>query len=247
MAWIPAALAEVGKATLNVVYNLDKSDVSYHFAFMKQHPQSQHAKTVQLLNDRKIARLREFKTAGITAATIARMERAGELVRLGRGIYQLPGTPTDANHDLAIVVKAIPSGVICLVSALAYHELTDIIPTRVWIAIGPKDRKPNLAHPSLQVVRFSDKHLGRHVKEHTIDGVPVTITTVARTIVDLFRYRQSAGRRFKTSPGLNIALEGLREALDKRKVTPAEIARCADEAGIWKVVRPYLEAMTVNA
>ncbi len=209
--------------------------------------QSQHDRAVQLLADRKIVRLREFKAAGITSATITRMERAGEIVRLGRGIYQLPGTPTDANHDLAVVSKAVPAGVVCLVSALAYHELTDVIPARVWIAIGPKDRKPSLAHPTPQVVRFSDKYLGRHVEQHSIDGVTVAVTTVPRTIVDLFRYRQSAGRRFKSSPGLNVALEGLREALRQRKATAAEIARCAEEAGVWKVVRPYLEAMTVNA
>lgn len=73
------------------------------------------------------------------------------------------------------------------------------------------------------------------------------ITNPARTIIDLFRYRQTAGRRFQKSPGLNLALEGLRQALRQRKATPGEIARYANEAGIWKVVQPYLEAMTVDA
>jgi hypothetical protein len=75
----------------------------------------------------------------------------------------------------------------------------------------------------------------------------VRIYSPAKTVVDLFRYRQSAGKRYKKSPGLNIALEGLRVALRQRKATPAEIARYANEAGIWKVVQPYLEAMTANA
>jgi predicted transcriptional regulator of viral defense system len=214
---------------------------------MPSAPHIQRDRAVQFLRERGVVRLREFVSAGITAATITRMERAGEVIRLGRGLYQLPDAPTSAHHDLAVVTKAIPSGVSCLVSALAFHELTDTIPSRVWIAIGPKGRKPILAHPALQVVRFSAKHLRNGVEQHNIDGVDVSIAAPARTIVDLFRYRQAEGRRFKSSPGLNIALEGLREALRQRKATPAEITRSAEQAGMWSVVRPYLEAMTANA
>ena len=75
----------------------------------------------------------------------------------------------------------------------------------------------------------------------------VRIYNVAKTVVDLFRYRQSAGKRYKKSPGLNLALEGLREALRERKATPAQIAEYASDAGIWKIVQPYLQAMTANA
>ncbi len=191
--------------------------------------------------------MRELAAAGITATTVTRMKKAGEIIQLSRGLYQLPDAPAGAHHDLAVIAKAVPTGVICLVSALAFHELTDVIPARVWIAIGPKDRKPNLEYPALQIVRFSDVHLGHDIERHTIDGVAVSITTPARTIVDLFRYRQAQGRRFKASPGLNIALEGLREGLRQRKATPAEIARSAEQAGVWRAVRPYLEAMTANA
>lgn len=208
---------------------------------------TQHDRVLSVLRQQGIVRLRDFAAAGIAASTVARMERAGEIERVGRGLYHLPGRSTDANHDLAIVAKAVPSGVICLVSALAFHELTDTIPARVWIAVGPKDRKPALSYPALQIARFSAKHVRDGIGTHTIDGVPVRITDPVKTVVDLFRYRQSAGKRFKNSPGLNLALEGLRELLRKRKGTPAEIAACAEEVGVWKVVRPYLEAMTANA
>ena len=209
--------------------------------------QIQRDRAAQILRERGVVRLREFVADGITATTITRMEKAGEVNRLGRGLYQLPDASTSLHHDLAIVAKVVPSSVVCLVSALAFHELTDIIPSRVWIAIGSKDRKPSLEYPALQVLRFSDKHLRSGIEHHQIDGVNVSITAPARTIVDLFRYRQAEGRRFKSSPGLNIALEGLREALRQRKVTPADIARCAEQMGAWTVVRPYLEAMTANA
>jgi predicted transcriptional regulator of viral defense system len=209
--------------------------------------QFQRDRAKQILRKQGLVRLREFVSAGITATTVSRMEKSGELIRLGRGLYQLPNASVGAHHDLAIVAKAVPTGVICLVSALAFHELTDVIPSRVWIAIGPKDRKPCLTYPALQVVRFSPGHLQGGNERHVIDGVEVSITTPARTIIDLFRYRQSQGRRFKSSPGLNVALEGLREALRQRKATPAEIARCAEQMGVWAATRPYLEAMTVNA
>lgn len=207
----------------------------------------QQDRAVSLLKEKGMARQSELTKAGVAAATLARMEKAGQIVRLTRGLYQLPDASLDINHSLAEAAKLVPKGVVCLVSALAYHELTDTIPPRVWMAIGSKDRRPRATHPPLQFVRFSEKLLRAGVDVHRIEGVAVRITNPARTIVDLFRYRQSAGTRFRKSPGLNLALEGLREALRQRKATPSEIARYAGEARIWKVVQPYLEAMTANA
>lgn len=218
----------------------------YHYTPMTTTP-SQHEHAVRLLKQRGMVRRSEFVTAGITAATIARMEKRGEVLRLARGIYQLPDQSVDANHELALAARMVPSGIICLVSALAFHELTDTIPARVWMAIGSKDRKPAPAKLKMEIVRFPADTLGRGVEHHRIDGVSVPITNPAKTVVDLFRYRARAGRRYQKSPGLNLALEGLREVLRQRKATPAEIARCAEEAGVWKAMRPYLEAMTANA
>ena len=214
---------------------------------MKTNELSYYERARALLARNGLVRLSEFAAAGITTATISRMEKRGDLVRVGRGIYQLPDQSVDANHDLAVAAKLVPNGVICLVSALAFHELTDTIPPRVWMAIGPKDRKPVITQPALQIVRFAPAMLARDVERHVIDGVAVPITTSVRTVVDLFRYRASAGRRYQKSPGLNLALEGLREALRTRKATPAEIARLAEELGAWKAMRPYVEALTSHA
>ena len=214
---------------------------------MISRPKSQQDRAIALLHQQGIARLSEFIKAGITAATVSRMKEKGIIVQLGRGLYQLPDAALDANHALAEAAKLVPKGVVCLTSALAFHELTDTIPSRVWMAIGPKDRRPRAETPPLQFVRFGQKVLTSGIKEHMIEGVRVRIYDPAKTVVDLFRYRRSAGKRYQKSPGLNLALEGLREALRQRKTTPAEIARYANEAGIWKVVQPYLEAMTANA
>lgn len=213
---------------------------------MKSAP-TQRERALLLLREKGMARLSEFVAAGMTAATIARMQKAGEVERLGRGLYRLPDQSVDIHHDLALAAKLVPGSIVCLVSALAFHELTDTIPSRVWLAIASKDRKPVVTQPPLQIVRFAPKMLRSGIEHHVIDGVDVAITTPARTVVDLFRYRAPAGRRFQKSPGLNLALEGLREVLRSRKATPSQLARIAEALGVWKPLRPYLEAMTANA
>ena len=199
-----------------------------------------------LLQERGIARLSEFHAAGITSATVARMTARGEVLRLGRGLYQLPDAPLDINHSLAEAAKRVPKGIVCLVSALAFHGLTDTIPSHVWMAIGSKEWRPAIDSPPMRFVRFGLKALDTGVEQHLIEGVPVRIYSPAKTIADLFRYRERQGRRFSQSPGLNLAVEGLREALRQGKTTPAEIASYASDAGVWKVMQPYLETLVSN-
>ena len=207
----------------------------------------QQDRALVLLRQKGMTRLAELTRAGITAATVSRMKERGLVLQLGRGLYQLPDASFDTNHGLAEAAKLVPKGVVCLISALAYHELTDTISRGVWMAIGSKDRRPSVERPKLIIVRFGPKVFSTGVDEHVIEGVKVRIFNPAKTVVDLFRYRQRAGQRYQKSPGLNLALEGMREALRQRKATPAEIARYAEEAGVWKAIRPYLEAMTANA
>jgi predicted transcriptional regulator of viral defense system len=194
-----------------------------------------------------MARLAEFRERGITAATLSRMARKGLLLRLSRGLYQLADAEPEVHHSLAEAAKLAPKGVICLASALAFHDLTDTIPARIWMAIGAKDRAPRAGSLPLKFVRFGEKVLRTGIEEHLIEGVPVRVYSPAKTVVDLFRYRRSEGRRYKDSPGATLAVEGLREALRKRKARSAEIAAFAEEAGIWKVLRPYLEAVSADA
>ena len=214
---------------------------------MKPEPFSQQDRALSLLKQRGMARLSEFIDAGVTAAAVSRMKAKGLIAQLGRGLYQLPDAALDTHHTLAEAVKHVPKGVVCLVSALAFHELTDTIPSRVWMAIGPKDRHSRITDPPLQLVRFKSEFLHAGVETHVIEGVSVNIYDPAKTVVDLFRYRQRAGTRYRHSPGLNLAIEGLREALRTRKATPSEITDYSVKAGIWKVMQPYMDAMTANA
>ena len=204
-----------------------------------QKRRSQRELAQALLRERGILRLVELREAGVTAATMSRMERAGEVIRLSRGVYQLPDAELDPNHSLAEAAKRVPKGVVCLVSALAFHGLTDQLPSKVWMAIGTKDWAPQRDGTPIRIVRFTDSLLREGFETHVIEGVAVKVFGAARTVADCFRHRGKVG--------LPVAIEGLQEALRQRKATPAEIARQADKGGVSTVIRPYLEALTANA
>jgi predicted transcriptional regulator of viral defense system len=200
---------------------------------------TQRAQALALLKRQGMSRLVEFQKAGITATTVSRMAQTGEVVRLARGLYQLPDAALDVQQSLAEVARLVPKGVICLASALALHGLTDQMPPKVWIAIGRKDWRPRFTYPPIRIARFSDDLLHRSVEQQSVAGTPVPVFGIAKTVADLFRYRRTVGEA--------LAIEGLRQALRQRKATPAEIAREAEATGVWATIEPYLMALTSDA
>jgi predicted transcriptional regulator of viral defense system len=228
--------------------NLDFIDDLYHCSRMETAPSRQEDRATTLLQERGMARLSEFLEEGITAATISRMEQKGAVNQLSRGLYQLPDAPLDGNHSLAVAAKLVPNGVICHDSALAFHELTDRMPPFVWVAIGPREWRPTITQPRIQIMRFGPKVFAKGIDIHTIERVPVRIYSPAKTIVDLFKSATHQKSLYNSPAGFAHATQGMKEALRLRKATPAEIAKFAVEAGIWeKVVQPRLEALTVDA
>lgn len=199
---------------------------------------SQRDKLKSLFEKRPILRARELRAAGIAAETIARAVDEGDIDRIARGLYQGGDADISADQNLAEVAKRIPKGVIAMVSALAYHGLTDQMPRRVWVAIGTSDWAPTSTHPPLKIVRFADKYLKQGVAYHEISGVEVPIYSIPKTLADLFRNARLADR--------SVAIEGLRSALDQCKTTPSEIAEAAVAGGAWKVMKPYLEVLTAH-
>ena len=182
-----------------------------------------------------MARSVEIQRIGITAATLSRLVAEGAILRLSRGLYQLPGSIGHAHHTLAEASMRVPRGVVCLVSALAFHGLTDQMPRRVWMAIGTKDWKPAIDYPPVRIVRFSEPYLSAGISEHVIEGVRVPVYDVTKTLADCFRHRRSVGQQ--------VAIEGIRETLRQRRATPAEIAVAAEEGRAWNTMRPYVEAL----
>lgn len=187
---------------------------------------------------RSMMRLTDLRTAGVTSVTLRRMQDAGEIVKLARGVYQIADADYTAEHSLAEAALRVPNGVVCLVSALAHHGLTDQMPSKVWMAIGHKAWAPTTSSPPLRIVRFAEDLLTDGVDTVVIEGVGVRIFGVAKTIADSFRHRRSVG--------LAVALEGLQEALRQRKATPSEILAAAERGRVGTIVRPYLTAMTAN-
>ncbi len=200
---------------------------------------AQRDRALDLLRSRGMLRLKDFMAEGIGPETLARLVREDAVARPARGLYQLSDAPIDATHTLAEAAALVPKGIVCLTSALQYHELTLQMPAAVWMAIERTAWRPRIDYPRIRFVRFSGDSLTDGVVRHRIEGVEVPITDPARTIVDCFRYR--------TKVGLDVAMEGLREGLRRRRCTPDELWRHAHRTRVWSVMRPYLEAMVSDA
>ncbi|TIV61840.1 type IV toxin-antitoxin system AbiEi family antitoxin domain-containing protein [Mesorhizobium sp.] len=199
---------------------------------------TQRSKAYNLLQEGGLVRLRDLMKAGVKPETMSRLVREGAAVRPARGLYQLATAAPDARHSLAAASALIPRGVVCLTSALQFHELTLQMPSAIWMAIDRTDWKPKVDYPPIRFVRFSGRALTEGVERHLIEGVNVTVFEPAKTIVDCFRYRNKIG--------LDIALEGLREGLRMRRVTPDQLWKFAQTGRVWSVMRPYVEAMVTD-
>lgn len=191
-----------------------------------------------LVAGRAIVRAQDMRDHGIAGTTIQRALADGDLTRIGRGLYQNPDAEIETDVSLAEIAKRIPKGVIAMVSALAWHGLTDQMPRRTWVAIGKSDWSPVPGYPPVRIVRFTERYLAQGVEHHDISGIDVPIYAVGKTLADLFRNGRLVDR--------SVAVEGLRAAIEQRKATVSEIAEAARAGGAWRIMRPYLEALTFN-
>jgi predicted transcriptional regulator of viral defense system len=201
-------------------------------------PPGQKKLALKLLKRHGTMRLSDLMAHGIHPPTLARLVAQEVLAQPSRGLYELADAEVELNHGLAEIAKRVPRGVICLISALHFHQITLQMPSSVGVAIGARDRKPRIDRPSARFVRFGERALTSGVKIHVIDSVRVRIFDPAKTVVDCFRYRRTVG--------LDVSLEALRMALRSRKATPDAIARYARVLRIWSVLRPYLESTVAD-
>jgi len=199
---------------------------------------TQKTHALALLKAGDLVRLRDFSTVGVGSETVSRLVREGRVVRLARGLYQLANTPTEPTHNLAEAAILVPKGVICLTSALQYHELTVRMPAAVWMAIENSAWRPKIDHSLVWFVRHTGPFPSEDVERHRIAGVDVPITTPVRTVVDCFRHRSKVG--------LHVSMEGLREGIRGRRFTMDDLWRCARKTRAWSVMRPYVEAMVLD-
>ena len=182
-----------------------------------------------------ILRTRDALRLGIHPRTLYALRDAGILQQLSRGLYRLADLPPLANPDLVIVARRIPQAVICLVSALAFHELTTQIPHVVDIALPQGSATPSLDYPPLRVLRFSGAAWREGVSVHQIDETPVRVYEPAKTVADCFKFRHRLG--------LDIALEALHLYRTSPTFSMDDLMKYARICRVHKVMRPYLEAI----
>ena len=192
--------------------------------------------TLALVKRLGLVRPKDLNQHGIPVIYLRRLLHRGELVQPARGVYAVTGHEPTLHHSLAMVSKRIPRGVVCLLSALAYHEIGTQLPSVVWLAIDQRSRPLVTTDLPAKIVRFSAQSLVEGVEEHSVEGVTVRITNPAKTVADCFKFRNKVG--------LDIALEALRDAWRKRKVTMVELDRFAATNRMTNVMRPYLEMLT---
>jgi predicted transcriptional regulator of viral defense system len=172
---------------------------------------------------------------GIAPRTLYAMRETGQLIQESRGVYRLVDASFDSQIDLAHVALRVPKGVICLISALAFHELTTQIPHAIYLALPNQAEKPRLEYPRLRLFWLSTKPYTSGIEEHTLDGVTVRIYGIEKTIADCFKFRNKIG--------LDVALEALREALRYKRCSVEGLLRFAQIDRVERIIRPYLEAM----
>ena len=193
-------------------------------------------RALSLTRARGIARARDYKAAGIPLVYVKRLTDSGELVRLGRGLYQNPErVGEDIAHNLAEAARAVPKGVVSLISALRHHGLTTQLPHAVWMTIPHKARTPKANGIPLEIVRATGEVLTAGVEHVEVEGVDVPIYGVAKTIADCFKHRRHIGE--------DVAIEALREALQQRKTTVSELMHYAKIDRVAERIRPYIKAL----
>jgi len=180
-------------------------------------------------------RMSEAIEHGITRYMLYSLRDKGVIEQVSRGIYRLVELPPISNPDLVTVSLRFPKAVICLVSALAYHDITTQIPHSVSVAILRGSRMPSLDYPPIQAHKFSKEAYASGIEEHLIDGVPVKVYIPEKTLADCFKFRNKIG--------MDVVLEALKLYKTRKKFDLGELLKYAKICRVEKVMRPYLEAM----
>lgn len=196
---------------------------------------SRRQQVLELARKKGILRAADVEDVGISRNYLYRMHREGLLRRCGLGLYTLPEAPLTEHSSLAEVAKRVPNGVICLISALSYHDITTQIPHEIWLTVPRGAWRPEMEYPPLNLTYVTGRAYSYGIEKHVMNGVTVNIYSPAKTVADCFKFRNKIG--------LDIAIEALREAWRSRKVTIDELVEAAKVDKVSKIILPYLEAI----
>lgn len=193
-------------------------------------------KVLTLARRKRVLRARDLDEAGLSRELLRRLHAEGKLERRARGIYVLPGLDLGEQQMLAETARRVPHAVICLLTALRFHDLTTQNPADIWVAIDQRARTPHEPNLPLRIIRVSGTARTAGVTTHLIERIPVPITDPAKTVVDCFKFRRLVG--------IDVAIEALRDALRTRRATADDLWNFAEIDRVQRVMRPYLESAT---
>jgi predicted transcriptional regulator of viral defense system len=197
--------------------------------------QEQLTRVLKLVKKHGILRPRDLDAHGIPREYLRQLHDLGKLERTGRGLYVLSNSDVTENHSFAQAAKRVPIGVISLLSALRFHELTTQLPFEVWMTIEVKAWTPKVDNPRMRFTRASGRAFTGGVETHKIEGVSVKIYDPGKTVADCFKYRNKVG--------LDVAIEALRDCISQRKSTMDQLWKYAGICRVSNIMRPYMEAM----
>ncbi len=196
--------------------------------------QSDHI--LELARHRRVLRAADVRAQGWSPQLLIRLHQAGKLHGLERGLYERPDAQVTEHQTLIEVCQRVPKAVLCLLSALQWHEIGTQLPHEVWIALPEGTQAPALGYPALRITRLRGAAYSDGIQTVTEHGAPIRVYSAAKTVTDCFKFRNKIG--------LDVALEALKDAWRSRKVTMAELGHFAKINRVERVMQPYLEAVT---
>ena len=180
-------------------------------------------------------RMSEAIGYGISRYSLYKMRDNGIIEQVSRGIYRLVDLPPITNPDLVTVSLRFPKAVICLISALSYHQITTQIPHEISVAVSRNARMPSLDSPPVHAYKFSDEAFNSGIEKHQIDGVTVQIYNAEKTLADCFKYRNKLG--------MDVILEALKLYKSQKSYSLDKLLKYARICRVDKIMKPYLEAI----
>jgi predicted transcriptional regulator of viral defense system len=184
---------------------------------------------------RRLVRGSDVRELGLSPQLLIKLHGDGRLQRVSRGVYSLPDAVATQHQSLAEVCRRVPKGVVCLLSALRLHEIGTQAPYEVWLALPEASRTPAITSPPLRIIRLRGGAYSEGIQTVIDEGDPIRVYNAAKTITDCFKFRNKIG--------LDVALEALKEAWQRRLVTMEDLGRFARINRVERVMQPYLEAL----
>lgn len=192
-------------------------------------------RVLELLETKSLLRASDLNAIGVPRVVLSRMTKAGQLERVGRGLYRRSEATVSEHESLSAIATRVPQAVFCLLTALQFHELTTQLPRQVWITMPRGSHLPKIGYPPLRMIQASGEAYTAGIEVVVRDQVPLRIYSVAKTVADCFKHRNRIG--------IDVALEALRDARAQKTATTDELWRYAKICRVANVMRPYLEAI----